>query len=136
MNPGRSGHVAEPFPKAKQLARGERRYRRKIASPKQWQAIRAEKLDGQPCRVCFVTEYRPDFGAKELHHLVSRSALGDDVAENLVPLCGSCHQRVTMRQAGALRWLAESLTDAEYAYCVGKLGEGAMERLFGVSRGD
>ena len=41
---------AKPYPKAQQLARGERRYRRKVASAKQWQRIAAEKQG--PCRVC------------------------------------------------------------------------------------
>lgn len=57
---------------------------------------------------------------------------GDDVADNLVPLRQACHDRVTRRDSGALRDLASNLTDAEYAYVVGKLGEGAMGRLFGV----
>ena len=39
-----------PFPKSVQLARGERRYKRKVASPKQWQAISEAKRG--PCRVC------------------------------------------------------------------------------------
>jgi predicted HNH restriction endonuclease len=125
--------MTDPFPKAKQLARGERRYRRKVASPKQWAAIRAEKLG--PCRVCCVSEPSP-YGPTgiQLHHLVSRAALGDDVAENLVPLCGECHDAITRRAPLEIRELAECLTDAEYAYVIGKLGEGAMERLFGVGR--
>jgi hypothetical protein len=75
-----------------------------------------------------------------LHHLVSRAQLGDDVAANLVPLCARCHERVTEHRpifigglmVDPLPLVAESLTDAEYAYCVGKLGESAMQRLFGV----
>jgi 5-methylcytosine-specific restriction endonuclease McrA len=118
---------AKPYPKASQLARGERRYRRKVASPKQWQAIIAAKRG--PCRVC-------GFGAPyaEFHHLVPRDLGGDDVPDNIVPLGSSCHERVTRRVPVALRHLAESLTDAEYAYVIGKLGEGGMERLFGVGR--
>ena len=42
--------MADPYPKSRQLARGERRYRRKVASAKQWQAIMAAKIG--PCRVC------------------------------------------------------------------------------------
>jgi 5-methylcytosine-specific restriction endonuclease McrA len=118
--------VAEPFPKSRQLARGERRYRRKVASPKQWAAIRAEKLG--PCRVCGFTDER----LIQLHHLVSRAQGGDDVAANLVPLGWQCHKHVTERDGDTLRRLAEALTDAEYAYVVSKLGESAMQRLFGV----
>ena len=126
---------AKPYPKAAQLARGERRYRRKVASPKQWQAIIAAK--GDTCRLRPQWEaghlrYRPP----EYHHLVARSpsGLGDDVSENIVPLCSVCHHEVTRRSEPFLRMLARALTDAEYAYVVGKLGEGGMERLFGVGR--
>lgn len=123
--------MAEPYPKSRQLARGERRYRRKIASPKQWAALAAEKQG--PCRVCGdpATNGRLH-GRIEFHHLVSRSALGDDVADNLVPLCPPCHAAVTTRAPGALQKLSLALTDSEYAYVVGKMGEGAMERLFCV----
>jgi hypothetical protein len=64
--------------------------------------------------------------------LVSRSALGDDVADNIVPLCRVHHELITDHAAPARERLARSLTDAEYAYVIGKLGEGALERLFGV----
>ena len=40
---------AKPYTKSQQLARGAKRYRRKVASPKQWQAIIAAKVG--PCRV-------------------------------------------------------------------------------------
>jgi hypothetical protein len=124
---------SDPYPKARQLARGERRYRRKVASPKQWQAIIAEK--GNCCRICGMPSRDVYSRRVQYHHLVSRaSALGDDVAANIVPLCGACHYRVTVRDGVWLHHLAESLSDAEYAYVIGKLGEGALERLFGVGR--
>jgi len=44
-------------------------------------------------------------------------------------LCSACHGNPVDLEA-----VASSLTDAEYAYIVGKLGEGGIERLFGVSR--
>lgn len=101
--------MAEPYPKSTQLARGERRYRRVVASPKQWQAIIAAKRG--PCRVC------KQGGVMQMHHLVSRGAgLGDDVADNLVPLCFDCHALVTDRKPGALLTLEESLTGPERAY--------------------
>ena len=119
----------QPFPKSSQLARGERRYRRKVASPKQWQAIGAAKRG--PCRVC----KRPSNPAADtFHHVVPRDRHGDDVAENIVPLCFDCHDAIEGHNGHALRLLAASLTDAEYAYVVGKLGESGMERLFGVGR--
>jgi hypothetical protein len=116
----------QPFPKSSQLARGERRYRRKVASPKQWQAIIEAKRG--PCRVCGVTHA---IGHTH-HHVVPRDMFGDDVADNIVPVGWSCHERIERRDLLALRALAESLTDAEYAYVVGKLGEGGMARLFGT----
>jgi HNH endonuclease len=120
--------MAEPFPKDRQLARGERRYSRKIASPKQWQAIIAAK--GDVCIMCdlMLVVKLP----VEYHHLVPRSMGGDDTPENIVPLCAPHHRGVTAKWPNALTALAESLTDAEYTYVIGKLGEGAMGRLFGV----
>jgi 5-methylcytosine-specific restriction endonuclease McrA len=120
-----------PDPKSRTLARGERRYRRKVASPKQWQAIIEAKRG--PCRCC---NNRPGLLGLviEYHHLVSREDHGDDVAANIVPLCSVCHGLVTRRNPLAREVLAAHLTDAEYAYVVGKLGEGGMARLFGVGR--
>lgn len=117
--------MADPYPKTRQLARGERRYRRKVASPKQWAAIRAEKLGR--CRLCNALPFH-----SQLHHLVSRARGGDDVADNLIPLCAKCHELVTRLSTDECEALATELTDAEYAYCVAKLGEGAMGRLFNV----
>lgn len=107
-----------------------------MASPKQWQAIIAAK--GSKCRLD--DEWQADgsvtlFGRPvriEYHHLVSRARGGDDVEDNIVPLCRDCHEAITRRKSMQMQMLARSLTDAEYAYVVGKLGEGAMERLFGV----
>src|SRR5579864_5722164 len=82
---------ARPFPKSAQLARGERRYRRKVASPKQWQAIIQAKQG--PCRVCEAldgTTRLPLYGGT-YHHVVSREDHGDDVKDNIVPLCWPCH---------------------------------------------
>lgn len=105
--------------------RGWRTRGRKMATREEWAAIRAAKI--RECRICETL-----IGPMELHHLVPRSMGGDDVPDNLVPLCRSCHECVTVRISADLRDLAEALTDAEEAYCVGKLGEGALGRLFGV----
>jgi len=126
--------MADPFPKRKQLARPHRRAKRHVATRAEWARIVAEKQG--PCRVCCDPGHNGSlFGRIQLHHLVPRALMGDDVADNLVPLCLVCHQAVTERRPLELRELAEMLTDAEYAYVIGKLGEGAMERLFGVGRG-
>ena len=121
---------AKPFPKSAQLARGERRYRRKVASPKQWQAIIVAKAGR--CRVCGA-DIR--YVNVQYHHLVPRIQGGDDVADNIVPLCQGCHDQVTREAPIAREILAANLTDGEYAYVVGKLGEAGMERLFGIRYG-
>lgn len=124
----------EPY---SQLSRGTRRYRRKVASARQWQQIVAAKTG--PCRVCV----RPasnghGFHVVTFHHLVPRSMGGDDVEDNIVPLCGDgtrgCHGAVTQRASGALHALDLSLSEAGRAYVVGKLGESGPARLFGVGR--
>lgn len=79
-----------------------------------------------PCRVCLRR------GPNELHHLIPRSQQGADTFDNLVPLCHDCHEAVTQRRYLECAELAECLTDAEYAHVVQRLGEGALERLFGV----
>lgn len=118
--------MADPYPKTKQLARGYKRYRRKVASAKEWQKIRAEKYTS--CRLAS----SGCSGILELHHVISRAQGGDDVADNVVPICTGHHFYVTERNPAALRFLAENLLDSEYAYVVGKLGENALARLFGV----
>lgn len=122
--------MAEPFPKSRQLARGERRYRRKVASPAQWQRIMEEK--GATCRIAERFDVHDTH--IEYHHLLSRAQGGDDVAANIVPLCESHHRLITTRSPYMLKVLAELLSDAEYAYIVGKLGEGGLARLFGIGR--
>jgi 5-methylcytosine-specific restriction endonuclease McrA len=129
-----SGNDAKPYSKAQQLGRGERRYRRKVASPKQWQAITAAKRG--PCRVCKQpTTHLAAWQASSVtfHHVVPRDFGGGDVAENIVPLCFACHERVTAMRQDACVVLCASLTDAEYAYAIGKLGEGAFERVYRVT---
>jgi len=118
---------AQPHAKDTQLTRGQRRYRRKVASPKQWQAIIAGK--GTTCRLA--GEWAQG-GAVEYHHLVSRQDGGDDVPDNIVPLCGNCHRMITTREAEHTRSLLANLTDDEYAYAVTKGGEDFFERAYGL----
>jgi 5-methylcytosine-specific restriction endonuclease McrA len=122
---------AMPRPKSAQLARGAKRYRRKVASPKQWQAILAAKLG--PCRVCLDPASNGRvYGKIQPHHIVSREDFGDDVADNIAPLCPTCHDRVTRRCALECRELLECLTDAEYAYMIERGGESYPERGYGI----
>lgn len=123
--------MSDPYPKSKQLARGERRYRRKVASAKQWQKIAADKIG--PCRCCgSVMENGRLYGLVEFHHIVARVHGGDDVADNIAPVCPDCHALVTMRNRETSATLLASLTDAEYAYVIGKGGEDYFERAYGL----
>lgn len=115
----------DPYPKDAQLARGVRRYRRKVASAKDWQRLHAEK-DG-PCRVC---SCRP--AAIHLHHVVTREDRGDDIADNLVPVCAPCHDALHRRVATICRLLLTRLSDAEYSYAVERGGEAYFERAYGL----
>jgi 5-methylcytosine-specific restriction endonuclease McrA len=122
-----------PFPKSVQLARGERRYRRKVASAKQWQAIRAAKCSRE-CRICGAGPAVVTGSVTlESHHLVSREDHGDDVADNIVGLCADCHRGVTLREPAHGRLLLTRLSDAEYSYMVSKGGEDYPERAYGIS---
>lgn len=120
---------ARPLPKSQQLARGERRYRRKVASPKQWQAIIAAK--GATCRLVADVFPQPSPGGVQYHHLVPRDLGGGDVADNIVPLCQHCHDAVTRREPEHVRHLLAALTDAEYAYATG-FGGDVFGRAYGL----
>ena len=122
--------TGQPYSKESQLARGPKRYRRKVASPKQWQAIISAK-DG-PCRMCGEPGNFLNRGGIQYHHLIPRDQHGDDVADNIVPLHVVCHTMVEYRQAACVRRLLGNLRDAEYAYAVGKAGENWAERIYGI----
>lgn len=84
------------------------------ASRSEWEMIRRAKLD--VCRAC-----RYDFRI-ELHHLVPRSQAGDDVADNLVPLCFLCHGLIENRNATTEVALGLKLTRPERNYVIRKKG--------------
>lgn len=118
-------------PKDVQLARGERRYKRKVASAATWQRIADAKRG--PCRVCTDPASNGQmFGLIEFHHLVTRKDCGDDCEDNIVPVCPGCHADITMREPFACRALVESLTDAEREYAIRKGGAHYFERAYGV----
>lgn len=114
----------QPYFKSGQLARKTRKYRRKVASPKQWQAIAAERQG--PCLVC---------GTKppnELHHILPRDRGGEDKAKNICALCRICHDRIELRQPDAVRKFLAALDDDTYAYVVTNGGEDVWERVYGL----
>ena len=136
----------QPYTKEMQLGRGPKRYRRRVAGEKQWQRLIAEKAG--PCRVCGTGENGRVESKITLHHVVPRSSpwLGDDVPDNLVPVCLSCHKLIHERgtiMLGGRRGvdarkrpiaveLIVSLTDTEYAYAVDRGGEAFFERCYGI----
>jgi 5-methylcytosine-specific restriction endonuclease McrA len=113
---------AKPYPKSQQLARGQRRTSRTVATRSEKERLRAAK-DG-PCRICGAPP------PNELHHLIPRARGGGDVEANLVPLCVVCHDAVTLFRPEALRDLLEALSDDEYehvaAFGVGRIFAGAL----------
>lgn len=127
---------ARPAPKSAQTARRTKKYRRKVASPKQWAGLHSEK--NGPCRLCG----KP--GPSQLHHVIPRDRGGDDVAENLVPLCAECHGFVEARVQDVCRRLVESLwrdgtepgprggPKDEYSYAVDRGGENFAESIYGL----
>lgn len=96
---------------------------RVVADREMWEVLRRAKLG--PCRVC-----SDDF-LPQLHHLVARSLGGDDVAANLVPLCGRCHAEVEAHAELACRALQLSLTDAELVYITEAKYAGYVGRRYG-----
>jgi len=113
---------ARPYSKETQLARSQGRRFRVRATRAEWEWITALKLG--PCRVCVLPASNGHgFPRVHMHHLVSRAQGGGDVPSNIVPLCLACHDDVHGRAPDALRILAESLTEAEREYVIGKRGE-------------
>lgn len=121
-----------PDPKSRTLDRPRKPYRRTVASRKQWEVISAEKIG--PCRVCgAVAENGKLYGLIHLHHLVARSDGGDDVADNIVPLCPHDHDAITRRDKGTALVMLMTLTDAEYSYAIHRGGEDYFDRCYGVT---
>lgn len=86
-----------------------------------WEVLRRAKLRG--CRVCGVDYFRV-----QLHHLVGRDLGGDDIADNLVPLCPEHHQAVEERKL--MIW--PNLTKQEQDYIGRKKGVDFARRYYGV----
>jgi hypothetical protein len=94
------------------------------ATTNQWKAIRARKLIGRPCRLC-------GDPATNLHHIVPRSQGGDDVAANLVEICGSGttghHGLVEARDPATRSALRALLTAEEVAYVRERKGDAWLD---------
>jgi 5-methylcytosine-specific restriction endonuclease McrA len=59
-------------------------------NPDSYRKVRSDVLrrDGWRCQNCGTSQ------CLQVHHIRSRSALGDDAAENLITLCAACHRQV------------------------------------------
>lgn len=92
------------------------------------------------CRICgapgvYYTDANPH-GMTKLtrHHLVPRSQRGDDVDDNLVPLCGDgttgCHSDIEEYRYGARVALRAHLFAPEVDYVVAKRGREWLEKSY------
>src|SRR6266487_838601 len=102
--------------------------RRHKADIDEWKILRRLKLG--PCRVCCCEPWYTELLRIEFHHLVGRDLGGDDVPDNLVPLCHKCHGLVEEREVNACHHLRRSLTLREYAYVVDKKGVEFLSRYY------
>jgi len=88
------------------------------------------------CRICGAPATGP-LGLTR-HHLVPRSQQGDDVDDNIVPLCGDgtrgCHAEVEFRTAGYRARLRAKLTPDELAYIIDKKGASWLNSQKGYAR--
>ena len=59
-------------------------------NPGSYRELRIEvlKRDGWRCQYCGRSD------RLEVHHIRSRSRLGDDIGENLITLCSDCHRDI------------------------------------------
>lgn len=65
--------------------------------------------------------------AEDPHHILFKSARGDDVAENIAPLCAFCHRMFhygpTDEQREAAASIGKGLPDESVLYVLRKMGE-------------
>lgn len=74
-------------------------------------AIGRKLASDTQCRLCTTR-------ASEGHHILLRSQGGDDVEDNIMPLCSVCHRAYHAGMEGPL-----GLTQAEQSYLFAKLGK-------------
>lgn len=61
-----------------------------------------------------------------------RTEGGGDLADNIVPLCASCHASIHNRNRVTAEQFLARLTDAEYAYVIERGGEDYCDRVYGI----
>lgn len=104
--------------------------RRITATVAEWERIRARLP--QCCQMCWMGG---DHGVTlTAHHIVPRSAGGDDVIDNLAVLCGhgtaGCHGRVEARTQDSREALRQTMTPAQVRYVLGKKGQVWLDRHY------
>ena len=100
-----------------------------------WEATRKRVLDrdGHACRFCDMSEdehqEKHDQGL-HAHHVLPRNAGGEDVPENLITVCVSCHQTIESAHADAVEEHVNSENDGDdFAISVRKMRERWEEGL-------
>jgi hypothetical protein len=107
------------------------RSRRRIRKP---EAVLRKLLSERECRACG----KP---ASNGHHLVPKGSphFGDDVEDNVIPLCGSgttgCHGRVHAWDMEARRAIGARLSESEVGYVRHRLGREAGDEWLRVGYG-
>lgn len=92
-----------------------------------WKGVHAQKSG--PCRFCGTNS------RVELHHLVPRSLGGDDVEDNLIPLCHEHHMAWEDRGkdwALICAGIRDTLSTPELSYVIGKKGEQFLDRYYPI----
>jgi 5-methylcytosine-specific restriction endonuclease McrA len=111
--------VPDPKPGKRKRSRPAGR----IVNPR---AGRAKIQDEGKCRIC------PSRIDLDRHHLVPRSLGGDDVDENLIPLCHTCHMEFEhgTRRGWFGHLIRRALTRSELAYVLRRKSEVFLERYY------
>lgn len=103
------------------------------ADAEEWRLIRHGKIG--PCRGCRVPGR--NIYAVTMHHIVPKSLGGDDVSENIIPLCGSgthgCHGLIESHGRGhreiASR-IRHRLRPEELRYALTKKGDVWLDEYY------
>lgn len=93
-----------------------------VATRSQWDDLRFEKLG--TCRVCGA------YDDVELHHLLSKSLRGSDVAANLIPLCHRHHMLAENWDPPTLHAIRSGLRPEELRYLLDHKGVDYLERRY------